>query len=405
MVKTLGIVRVTDDGVKSYKPNVPDSVKPLKGKLFNTLEDALHFYRTYAKLSGFEAQKSTEYKRKDGKIKQKYFVCSRKGLKPIAIMDTLVDNFENLEIKKAKRKRKRPSCRCGCLAHVILDITAENKYVVCSFDEEHNHPFVDEDDMSLLKSLRKLTFFKKQVLFRVSNNNIGPMKAFMMMTELFGGFNEVGATSIIEYINGFSCDYFTNDDGNLSGLFWADEVAKHNYLSYDDVISFDATFCSNKTLAAALLSNETSELYRWLLRAFKKAFGREPMFVVTDRDPTMKIVVEKEFSNSRHRLCMWHIMEKLSTKVLFTHSDVTLSCSCKRFERRWTRDAVTREKQTGFNGRNKFSDGSIRDEIIEDIIGSAEYWIDKLASNIEELAIFRDRLQDLKSKVDTNLPN
>ncbi|GJT54829.1 FAR1-related sequence 5-like protein isoform X1 [Tanacetum coccineum] len=563
MVKTLGIVRLRDDGVKFYKPDVSDSVKPLKGKLFNTLEDALHFYKTYAKLSGFEARKSTEYKRKDGKVKQKYFVFSREGFKPIALMDTLVDDFEKLEIKKAKRKQKRPSCRCGCLARVILDITDENKYVV-------------------------------------SNNNIGQMKAFKMMKELFGGFDEVGATSVEcknfrrginlfigeydaemvvellmnkqEYINGFSCDYFTNDDGNIFGLFWADEVAKHNYLSFGDVISFDATFRSNKykmvfvpftgidnhhhcvTLAAALLSNETAESYDWLLRAFKKAFGREPMVVVTDQDLAMKIAVEKEFCNSRHRFCMWHIMEKLSTKVgpvlsahsiindfelqsnnwlsdmfelrfnwipayyrdqpmsglmrttswsesenhffgqltsttltlvefvshfdtamdiqrythrtnqhktryttpelltdyvlekeareiytrtifydiqeeicasitdcmsmslmtidgthkfcikeigpevsslglfevLFTPSDVTLSCSCKRFERyvsrRWTRDAVTREKRTVFDGRNKFSDGSIRDEIVKDIIGSVEYCIDKLASNIEELA-------------------
>ncbi|GJZ73138.1 FAR1-related sequence 5-like protein [Tanacetum coccineum] len=284
MVKTLGIVRLKDDGVKFYKPDVQDSVKPLKGKLFNTLEDALHFYKTYAKLNGLEAKKSTEYTRKDGKVKQKYFVCSREGFKPIAIMDTLVDNFEKLEIKKAKRKQKRPSCRCECLARVILDITAENKCVVCSFDEEHNHSFVDEDDISLLKSSRKLTFSKKQLLFWVSNNNIGPMKAFKMMKELFGGFDEVGATSVDcknfrrginlfireydvemvvellmnkqEYINGFSCDYFTNDDGNLSGLFWADEVAKHNYLSFGDVISFDATFRSNKLLFMLFLFTE-----------------------------------------------------------------------------------------------------------------------------------------------------
>ncbi|GJX85935.1 FAR1-related sequence 5-like protein [Tanacetum coccineum] len=121
-------------------------------QMVKTLEDALHFYKTYAKLSGFEARKSTEYKRKDGKVKQKYFVCSREGFKLIALMDTVVDNFENLEIKKAKRKQKRPSCHCGCLARVILDLTAENKYEVCIFDEEHNHPFVDEDDISRLKS-------------------------------------------------------------------------------------------------------------------------------------------------------------------------------------------------------------------------------------------------------------
>ncbi|GJT93149.1 FAR1-related sequence 5-like protein [Tanacetum coccineum] len=274
------------------------------------------------------------------------------------------------------------------------------------------------------------------------------MKAFKMMKELFGDFDEVGATLVDcknfkwgidlfigefdvemvfelllnkhEYINRFSCDYLTNDDGNLSSLFWEDKVAKHKYLSFDDVISFDAMFCSNNvTFAAALISNKTAESYGWLLRGFQKAFVREPIVVVTDQDPAMKIAIEKEFINSRHRLCIWQIMEKLSTKVLFTPSDVTLSCTCKQFERhgllcrhnfyvlriygvnefpkryvsrRWTRDAVTREKQAGFDGRNKFSDGSIRDEIVKDIIGSVEYYIDKLASNIEELAIYRYRL-------------
>ncbi|GJZ23215.1 FAR1-related sequence 5-like protein [Tanacetum coccineum] len=108
-------------------------------------------------------------------------------------------------------------------------------------------------------------------------------------------------------------------------------------------------------------------------------------------------------------------IKEIGPKVVFTISDVTLSCSCKRFERygllcqhsfyvlricgvskfpkryvsiRWTRDVVTREKRTGFNGRNKFNDGSIRDEIVKDIIDSVEYCIGKLASNIEELAIF-----------------
>ena len=43
MRKTLGIVRVAEDGKKSYKPDVSDDVKPLKGKLFKTLEDGIEF--------------------------------------------------------------------------------------------------------------------------------------------------------------------------------------------------------------------------------------------------------------------------------------------------------------------------------------------------------------------------
>lgn len=106
-----------------------------------------------------------------------------------------------------------------------------------------------------------------------------------------------------------------------------------------------------------------------------------------------------------------------------------MTCSCKRFERygllcrhsfyvlrvcgvnkfpkkyvlrRWTRDAVTPLKR--IDARDKYSDGSIRDLIVKEIIGSVEYCIDKLASNLKELAIYRDRIHDLKSKLDAELP-
>ena len=73
--------------------------------------------------------------------------------------------------------------------------------------------------------------------------------------------------------------------------------------------------------------------------------------------------------------------------------------------KRWTRDAVTPVKRAVFDPRNKLSDGSVRDEIVKEIICSVEYCVDKLASSIKELAIFRDRLKDLKTKIDAELPN
>ena len=66
---------------------------------------------------------------------------------------------------------------------------------------------------------------------------------------------------------------------------------------------------------------------------------------------------------------------------------------------------VTPVKRAVFDARNKLSDGSVRDEIVKEIIGSVEYCVDKLASSIKELAIYRDRHKDLKSKIDAELPN
>ena len=69
------------------------------------------------------------------------------------------------------------------------------------------------------------------------------------------------------------------------------------------------------TFASGLLADESAGAYIWLLTEFKNAFGKDPNVVITDQDPSMKIAIEECFPNSRHRLCMWHIMQKLSTKV------------------------------------------------------------------------------------------
>ncbi|XP_076954279.1 protein FAR1-RELATED SEQUENCE 5-like [Bidens hawaiensis] len=164
----------------------------------------------------------------------------------------------------------------------------------------------------------------------LANINIGPVKAFNIMQTLYGGFDKVGATKS-------DCKNYTRKinfkDDTLKGLFWADECAKRNFYVFEDVISFDATYRHNKynmvfvpftgidnhnrnvTLGAALLGDETPETYAWLLRCFKSVFGYEPTVVVTDQDHAMKRAIEDVFPSSRHRLCMWHIMGKLSGKV------------------------------------------------------------------------------------------
>ncbi|XP_076945395.1 protein FAR1-RELATED SEQUENCE 4-like [Bidens hawaiensis] len=132
-----------------------------------------------------------------------------------------------------------------------------------------------------------------------------------------------------EYLPNFSCEYSTTPDSVLKGLFWGDEDAKRNFYTFGDVVSFDATYRHNKykmvfvpftgidnhncnvTLGAALLGNETAETYTWLLKCFKDAFGYGPKFFVTDQDPAMKRAIGDIFPDTRHRLCMWHIMDKL----------------------------------------------------------------------------------------------
>ncbi|XP_022024460.1 protein FAR1-RELATED SEQUENCE 5-like [Helianthus annuus] len=232
---------------------------------------------------------------------------------------------------------------------------------VYKFVEEHNHELVERPDKHFLPSERHLTQVQKHVIHSKSKLNSGLVKAFNVMKTCFGSFEDVGASKVefknykrqinlfigeydadmvVKHWNekkhsqpNFSYDYITDDENRLKGLFWCDDQAKRNYHVFGDVISFDATYHSNKysmvfvpftsidnhhcnvTFGAALLASETADTYIWLLRVFLKVVGSQPKVVVTDQDPPMKKAISAVFVDTRHRLCMWHVMHKLSLKV------------------------------------------------------------------------------------------
>lgn len=68
---------------------------------------------------------------------------------------------------------------------------------------------------------------------------------------------------------------------------------------------------------AGLLASETNESYKWLLNAFVSTYTKESYLVLTDQDPAMKQAIPTVFKNAKHRLCMWHIMNKIPTKVSY----------------------------------------------------------------------------------------
>ncbi|GKF54213.1 FAR1-related sequence 5-like protein [Tanacetum coccineum] len=44
--------------------------------------------------------------------------------------------------------------------------------------------------------------------------------------------------------------------------------------------------------------------------------------IVTDQDGAMKRAIEAVFKKSKHRLCMWHIMQKIPLKILFESHEI-----------------------------------------------------------------------------------
>ncbi|XP_023766204.2 protein FAR1-RELATED SEQUENCE 4-like [Lactuca sativa] len=182
-----------------------------------------------------------------------------------------------------------------------------------------------------------MSYSEKEFIVRASTSKIGPTMAHKLRASLRGRYEFVkpkvvdyknlrrdinrvigykDAQMIVKTMNNHRAHYpnysfeFNCQDDVLDYMFWDDEMEKAYYVEFGDVISFDATFRTNKyqmvfvlftaidhhkksvTVGSGLLSNESIESYSWLLKAFLKTHGKEPTLVLTDQDAAIKQAVE-----------------------------------------------------------------------------------------------------------------
>ncbi|KAJ9542672.1 hypothetical protein OSB04_029178 [Centaurea solstitialis] len=174
-----------------------------------------------------------------------------------------------------------------------LMIIERNRYEVYKFVDWQNHILYSDKEMRFSKSNRQLNYSEQKNICYSCTKKIGVTKGHRLRETLSGGVRRSGA----------------------------DEKARLNYKEFGDCVSFDATYrtISNhkKTvvIGAALMNTENEINYTWVLRAFMKAHGRQMVFVMTDQCPAMKQAIPIVFPESKHRLCLWHITDKLDSKI------------------------------------------------------------------------------------------
>ncbi|KAL9665205.1 hypothetical protein QQ045_020617 [Rhodiola kirilowii] len=292
----------------------------------------------------------------DGIVTRKYLVCQREGFREKC---KVVDTTKYVD----QNERSRRDTRCGFEARLLVNITDGGRYRLYSFEETHNHYLESDIGKQFLSSHRALPLVDKQLIMECSKVRIGATKAHHIRKELCVGFMNIGATvtdyknlkrdlklyiglndaqMVVDFLSdkkktcqGYSFEYFSDGEGTLSRLFWFDGISRRDNIIFGDVVSFDATYRLNKyhlmfvpftgvdnqqrsvTLVAGLISMEDVDSYTWLLTCFKALFEREPSVIVTDQDASMKAVIATIFPSSRHRFCMWHIIEKLQAKIYY----------------------------------------------------------------------------------------
>ncbi|KAH6766759.1 hypothetical protein C2S52_017742 [Perilla frutescens var. hirtella] len=187
------------------------------------------------------------------------------------------------------------------------------------------------------------------------------MTTFRLFKEVVGGYSNIGCTTVDfknfsrdlkayvvgvdaqmmldkmskrhELCSTFTFDYEVNKDDQLRCVFWADPISRRNFSLFGDVVSFDATYRTNRysmifapftgkdnhgklvTFGAALMSGEDAESYSWVFQKFKDCMGGSPSLIITDQDLGLKVAVRQVLPDTRHRLCIWHIMFKVPDKL------------------------------------------------------------------------------------------
>ncbi|KAL3613679.1 hypothetical protein CASFOL_041753 [Castilleja foliolosa] len=339
-----------------YVPTCDPLLKPYVNQYFSSLEDGIEFYRRYAANCGFDVRLGTTKRARDLSITNKYVYCSREGEK----YTPAAPKVNDVQVDKQK-KRERPTTRLGCRARIQLTSSTNSTYIVKKFEEQHNHELCSERYKHFLKTNRNMNPGHQKFLMTCAKVNMGPLKSYRLYKEMVGGYSNIGCTSVEfktcnrdlkayakgcdaqmilnnlfnkrELSNAFFFEYDTDDKDQLTRLFWADPISRRNYAAFGDVVSFDATYSTNRynlifapftgldnhrrivTFGSGLLSKEDTESYAWLLGKFKECMGRTPLMIITDQDLGMRNAIERVLPSTRHRYCMWHIDKKITERV------------------------------------------------------------------------------------------
>ncbi|PKU82121.1 Protein FAR1-RELATED SEQUENCE 5 [Dendrobium catenatum] len=253
----------------------------------------------------------------------------------------------------AKSKYRKANTRTGCPAMIRFSVDQEGECKVNKCIENHNHELARPEDQHLLRSCRKITEERAFVLKSMADAGIRTIDAFTYLADEVGdAYNfvqrnrrckiETGdKNSLIEIFknrakndNMFVWEVQYDEEDRLMNFFWADGVGRIDYDCFGDIIIFDTSYRLNKynlacapfvgvnnhwqnvLLGVAFLSEETVESFTWLFRTFLRVMGgKHPITIFTDQDQAMSHAIQIAFPQTRHRLCQWHIMKKLPSKV------------------------------------------------------------------------------------------
>uniref|UniRef100_A0A2N9GD52 Protein FAR1-RELATED SEQUENCE n=1 Tax=Fagus sylvatica TaxID=28930 RepID=A0A2N9GD52_FAGSY len=367
--------------VEGNMQDTPESVRnsmiePRVGMEFDSLQQVIEFYKHYAYSKGFATM--TRNSRKNKGFSETSYVnlkCNREGRYSSSVDDP-----------SKKRSTIKNACEAGIKAS--MDIT-DKKWRILSFIEDHNHDLSPSKSRHFAAFRHISTDTRRRLLI---NDNAGvrinsSIKASIVEA---GGYenvtyNQRDVRNFLEKERRLKCkegdgqalhDYFVrmqaknsnfyhaldlDDELRVRNVFWVDARSRAAYESFNDVITFDTTYLTNKydmpfapfiginhhgesiILGCGLLSSEDTDSFVWVFRQWLQSMcDIAPKAIITDQCQAMRRAIEIVFPETVHRWCIWHIMMKLPVKLagLEAYQDIkhllkAVHDSMEEFEEKW----------------------------------------------------------------------
>lgn len=374
-----GLVSSPNRGTVTFEGDA--DFEPCNGIEFESHEAAYHFYQEYAKSMGFTTSiKNSRRSKKSKEFIDAKFACSRYGVTP--------------ESDSGSGSSRRPSVKkTDCKASMHVKRRRDGKWIIHEFVKEHNHELLpalayhfrihrnvklaEKNNIDILHAVSERTRKMYVEMSRQSGGyqNVGSLRADMNFEFDKGrylGLDEGEAQVMLEYFKRIRKDnpnFFyaidLNEEQRLRNLFWIDAKSRSDYVSFNDVVSFDTSYIKindklpfapfvgvnhhfqSMLLGCAMVADETKSTFVWLMKTWLRAMhGQAPKVIITDQDKSLTAAIEEVFPNTRHCFSLWHILEKIPDTLAHVikqhenflpkfHKCIFKSWTDEQFDMRW----------------------------------------------------------------------
>nr|XP_025703006.1 protein FAR1-RELATED SEQUENCE 5-like [Arachis hypogaea] len=252
-------------------------VEDIWNQEFRTEDEACQFYNAYSCWHGFVMRKDDVVRDNQGRIISRQLVCNKEGWR----------NMRYLYMDDRSREA-RSLTRTKCLARLRIKLDYGcGRWKVSCFVESHNHDLTPPQFAHLVPANRHLTVTDR---VQVENlHNFGVKSCHIMRYIVFqkGGYRHAGFTrkDLYNHIDRYRRAKVKKRGCQCDGQLIID------YHCFGDIVAFDSTYKKNKynkplvifsgcnhhgqtvIFGSDLLSDETTETYKWLLETFVEAMG------------------------------------------------------------------------------------------------------------------------------------